>query len=82
MRRSEKKYFLSECFILEVIFQQFSNSGVLVVASGQKMQGTGSSGSFGEGGQQENDNNNMMMIVNPDDFPGVGAEKISTQGTQ
>ena len=64
--------------------QQFSNSGVLVVASGQKMQGTGSSGSFGEGGHQENDNNNMMvmMIVNPDDYPGVGAEKISTQGTQ
>ena len=48
------------------------------------MQGTGSSGSFGEGGHQENDcyNNNMMVIVNPDDYPGVGAEKISTQGTQ
>ena len=52
--------------------QQFSNSGVLVVASGQKMEGKGSSGSFGEGGHQENDNNNMMMmmIVNPDDYPG------------
>ena len=62
--------------------RQFSNSGVLVVASGQKMEGTGSSGNFGEGGHQENDNNNMMVIVNPDDYPGVGAEKISTQGTQ
>ena len=24
----------------------------------------------------------MMVIDNPDDYPGVGAEKISTQGTQ